>query len=219
MNDLTKLVPNIELDVGVDKDDVIAVAVSSHETKLRDAKRRLDDADSQHCKERDKAKKKLHKEVQHEMDTYFYFKRNKLIDALGELGSSQCSTKMEYDYNKSVSTPDKSVYTFRLQITLGKTDSWQASHLSFTHEHIFWGDDNVVNQLHLEIEARQEDSSSVRAHALEISTRLRDLSSIERNARGAIARHALKQSEAGRNILSQIEDVQPDHIQLPIRTD
>ena len=54
---LAKFVPEIDFDIGIDKDDIVAIAVSNHETQLLDAKR------------------KLALNIQEDIDSHFYFGR------------------------------------------------------------------------------------------------------------------------------------------------
>jgi hypothetical protein len=212
-NPLANIVPNIELGVGIDKNDVVAIAVSNHETALRAEKRKLDDESCALTKILDKSKKDLDDLFQEDGDSYFFLHQMDLVKALKGLHDYNPNPQVSFEQLHS-KRDDSVEVKFCLEVAI-PSRSYASHNMYFYHTKLYYGDDNPANLLRKKITETEHQRQDVRAQACRIADRLRDMVALERQARAGLARVTMEQSEEGRMILAEMDKISPAHMQLP----
>ena len=205
MTDIAKLVPNITLDLDLQKDDVIAVVVANHETELREEKGEIDDRISNLSKTLDSSRKELDKVIKSFSDSHWYFKKDKLKMALEDMGTSSVSFSSEISKSESESSEGVQVYRFNLYVQIGR--AMGSTRLQFMHEERFYGEDHDVNVLTKAIEETRLKLDDLRAKSVALSGKLRDMPSIERRARAALGRYTMQKTAEGRELMIELDQV------------
>ena len=218
MSELSKiLAPNIELGMDVNKDDILAIAVSEHETNLRAQKKSLDDAESNLCKKIKSFEDAVETKLTDYTQAYWYTKANDVIQSLKKLGKSECKWNTSYQMDQLHRKRDRTKVTYTCTIELQAENSWNASKITVHKEDIYRGEDDDLNKKLNAIDELKEQRAQVRDKSLHISNQLRNLSVVERKARADIARFSLGQTDTGRVILEQISNMKPS-LELPDST-
>ena len=205
MTDIAKLVPNITLDLDLQKDDVIAVVVANHETELREEKGEIDDRISNLSKTLNNSRKELDNVVKSFGDSHWYFRKDKLKMALEDMGTSSVSFSSEITKSESESSEGVQVYRFNLYVQIGRTMG--STRLQFMHEERFYGEDHDVNVLTKAIEETRLKLDALRAKSGALSGKLRDMPSIERRARAALGRYTMQKTAEGRELMIELDQV------------
>jgi hypothetical protein len=213
-NPLANIVPNIELGVGIDKDDVVAIAVSNHEIALRGEKRKLDDESCALTKILDEAKKDLDNLFQEDGDSHFFLHQMDLVKALKGLHDYNPNPQVSYEQLHS-KRDDSVEVKFCLEVGLPSRSYGLSQSMCFYHTKLYYGDENPANLLRKKITETEHQRQDVRAEACRIGDRLRDMAALERQAKAGLARVTMEQSEEGRVILAEMDKISPAHMQLP----
>ena len=201
MSNLAKVLKSdIAIDMTVNKDDVVAIAVSRQEdslkresaelqTEVRDIKKRIADDNKIISDMIRKAIGKRHSD--YPMKTEL---TNHGFNVAFETGNWEWKNK---DHEK---------YTYTLTLREVGTENWRAGSISVTHEVACTQE---ILDLNRDIECYEEDLEKIQTEWAEVKKKLNDLPSIERKAKASLAEQALGMTEGGEEILAQVNKALP----------
>ena len=209
-NPLANIVPDLNLDVTVNTDDVINIAVSEHEDELE---RRIKGLDSK-IKRHDISIKDNEQDIKSKLMKYgeyhFDVKIRNLVSALQALGKE---VKKELTYHwESRDISDATVeFTMTVSMPYGYNNS---NRLYFKHTVSLTEDhgpevemtllDDIYNLLE-GVESLKEIRNELMRKSIDLGRELKNIDKMVRKTKSEMSRMLLSKSEAGRDILNNLQ--------------
>ena len=203
----------IGIDLSVGMEDIMAIYSSSRETELKAKARKLRDSIRDVEKMQIDEMKALMKEGER------YLERNVNLEAfrreckeLGlalEVGTSRVEVG---NFKEVVQTDLDNAVEFTFEITVkSKAMAWRVDSDTANRSVVFFGDDKIATHF-WNIQDQKDILSDYKRDLMEVTKAMGDLPSLERQARATVARANLESTEAGRELLESINEMDSSFI-------
>lgn len=203
----------IGIDLSVGMEDIMAIYSSSRETELKAKARKLRDSIRDVEKMQIDEMKALMKEgeryLERTVNLEAFRRECKELGLALEVGTSRVEVG---NFKEVVQTDFDNPVEFNFEITVkSKAMAWRVDSDTANRSVIFYGDDKIATH-YWNIQDQKDILSDYKRDLMEVTKAMGDLPSLERQARATVARANLESTEAGRELLESINEMDSSFI-------
>lgn len=197
-NALAKIVTKVSSDIGIEKDDLVAIKVAAVETQLMEQQAE-DEKKLRDLKKRLKQEKEEFEDAL-EAAGKCIFEVQPVLKALKDIG-----IPAEARTSASIGYPDNTEINVILNLFRTDSEGNSVGPPLTTNKKV--AIPHLVKTLRLQIEQTTEEIEDTQRHLLEVRKRLSQIGTLERQAKAAMAYSILQASEEGRALLDAVNQV------------
>ena len=203
----------IGIDLSVGMEDIMAIYSSSRETELKAKARKLRDSIRDVEKMQIDEMKALMKEgeryLERAVNLEAFRRECKELGLALEVGTSRVEVG---NFKEVVQTDLDNAVEFNFEITVkSKAMAWRVDSDTADRSVVFYGDDKIATHF-WNIQDQKDILSDYKRDLMEVTKAMGDLPSLERQARATVARANLESTEAGRELLESINEMDSSFI-------
>ena len=203
----------IGIDLSVGMEDIMAIYSSSRETDLKAKARKLRDSIRDVEKMQIDEMKALMKEgeryLERTVNLEAFRRECKELGLALEVGTSRVEVG---NFKEVVQTDLDNAVEFTFEITVkSKAMAWRVDSDTANRSVVFYGDDKIATHF-WNIQDQKDILSDYKRDLMEVTKAMGDLPSLERQARATVARANLESTEAGRELLESINEMDSSFI-------
>ena len=203
----------IGIDLSVGMEDIMAIYSSSRETELKAKARKLRDSIRDVEKMQIDEMKALMKEgeryLERTVNLEAFRRECKELGLALEVGTSRVEVG---NFKEVVQTDLDNAVEFNFEITVkSKAMAWRVDSDTADRSVVFYGDDKIATHF-WNIQDQKDILSDYKRDLMEVTKAMGDLPSLERQARATVARANLESTEAGRELLESINEMDSSFI-------
>lgn len=191
---IAETTPKVDVDFQINKEDLVAIAVSRHEQHLLSEKDKFAKLISAAQKAGKKLTKDLVDKVQQHVDTATSERVAALEEALK-------------DFNVEVSVDNRVIKEDKIEYTISISSTQDAyGRQTGLHKNKHFKKPADIKELEEKIESSKENINELTEKSLEVRKELSRLSTKERQARALLAQRVLEKTDQGQAFLASLDD-------------